>query len=73
MWMLLYNIGKDFGNLGVTIALGGTNLWFIYKIMSNHLAHLAKDLKEVMEKVDAVQKEISPLKERISKIEGILQ
>jgi peptidoglycan hydrolase CwlO-like protein len=73
MFMLAYNILKDFGIIGCIIISSGINGWCFWKLFTNHLKHLDLKLTDVNDTVADIQKEIGPLKERVSKIEGMLE
>lgn len=73
MLRLLYSVIKDFGAFGVGLASIGINGFLFWKLFTNHLKHLAVQIKDVGEDVKRIDKEISPIKERISTIEGILK
>lgn len=72
MLKVAYELIKDFGSLGVGLVQLGVICILFWKLFTNHLKHIAIQIKEVDSKVDDVQKEITPIKERISKIEGML-
>lgn len=72
MLRAIYVIIKDFGVLGAVFASTGINIFLFYKLFTNHLHHLALQIEDVNEKCCDIEKEITPIKERISKIEGML-
>ena len=72
MLRLIYIIIKDYGVLGAVLASMGMNGFLFYKLFCNHLKHLAIQIKDVDSKIDNIGKEITPIKERISKLEGML-
>lgn len=72
MLRIFYDMIKDFGTFGAVLASTGINIFLFYKLFTNHLKHLADQITEVDDKVNKVQCELSPIKERISKIEGML-
>lgn len=70
----LYQIFKDFG-------FGFTGwaiiVWLLWKIGTNHLAHIAKDIKvigvdvkDLSAKLDVTNEKVNSLAERTAKIEG---
>jgi len=73
MLKVLYELIKDFGTLGAVIGFGGTNLYFIWKIATNHLHHIAKDIKEAKDSIKNLESDMSKVKERVSKIEGKIE
>lgn len=73
MLSIIYNIIKDYGTFGAVISSTGINIYLFYKLFTNHLKHLADNISNVNNKITDIQKEISPLKERVSKIEGMLE
>ena len=75
--MLLYGIFKDFG---VGLCEFGIIVWLLYKIVYNHLAHIAidikligKDVKELNNKLISTNEKVSSLAERTAKLEGEIQ
>ena len=76
MWEIniVLSIFKEFG---LVIGLGGVVIFLLWKIMTNHLAHIAGDIKGVAEGVKAIAIDVKEIKgdmakdrERIAKIEG---
>lgn len=66
-----------FKEFGVFIGLGGIIIFLLWKIMTNHLAHIAIDIKDVAEGVKAISVDVKGIKsdmvedrERIAKLEG---
>ena len=72
MLKVAYEIIRDFGSLGIGIVQLGVICLLFWKLFTNHLKHITIQIQEVDSKVHDVQKEITPIKERISKIEGML-
>lgn len=70
MWMLIYNILKDFGAFGIGIVQFGVILYGGYKLFTNHLHHLQKGINESNKELKVVKEEVMNLKERVSRIEG---
>ena len=46
--------------------------YLLYKIMTNHLKHIADDIKSVLCKLTGVEKKLDCTVERVAKIEGKL-
>ena len=71
--VIFYNLLKEIGTpvIGLIIIFGlitiGSLLW---KIMNNHLAHLASDVKEVLGKVTGLEQGFVGIKERVAFLEG---
>lgn len=72
MLRVLYSLIKDFGTLGAVLASIVLNGFLFYKLFTNHLAHLAKDVKDVKNTVEGLESDMDATKQRVSKIEGIL-
>ena len=72
MLRMIYMLIKDYGTFGAILASMGMNGFLFYKLFTNHLKHLVLDVQEVSNKVEKLGEEIIPIKERISKIEGML-
>lgn len=72
MLRLLYSLLRDFGTLGAVIGFGITNFYWIYKIATNHLSHIANDIKDQGDNIKEIQKELASNTNRISNIEGKL-
>ena len=63
---VLDKYGMDTVQIGVIVFFG-------WKIMTNHLAHLRKSLEDVCQKLDIHETSLNRLTERIAKIEGKLE
>jgi len=73
MWMMTYNMIKDFGALGVGVVQFIVIIYFGYKLFTNHLKHLKDKLNENIFETKCIKKSIVNIKERVSKIEGKLE
>lgn len=79
MWEIniVLSVFKEFG---LAIGLGSIIIFLLWKIMTNHLAHIALDVKEVVNGVNNIQSEVKDMRkdmsldrERIAKLEGKLE
>jgi len=79
MWEIniVLSVFKEFG---LAIGLGSIIIFLLWKIMTNHLAHIAIDIKDMATDVKAVRSEVGEIKcdmaqdrERIAKIEGKIE
>ena len=51
MLSFLYGLCKDFGTIGAVFASIGINCFLFWKLFTNHLKHLANDVKDVKDTV----------------------
>lgn len=72
MIKVAYEIVKDFGALGVGIVQLGVIIVLFWKLFTNHLRHLGSKIDDNIRETKGVKKEVTNLKERISKVEGKL-
>lgn len=72
MLRVFYMLIRDYGTFGAVLVSIGINGFLFWKLFSNHLKHISVQITELDVKVDKIDKEITPIKERISKIEGML-
>jgi len=47
--------------------------YLLWKIMTNHLKHIADDIKSVLSKIIGLEKKLDSTVERVAKIEGNLK
>jgi len=66
----LLMIADKYGLDIAQLALIGFGFW---KIASNHLKHLASDVKNLINRVEKIDLDVVNVKERVSKIEGKLE
>jgi len=73
----LFYLMRIFKDNGILITLGLANLTIIcygfWKLFTNHLAHIQKDIQENGKKIETMDKDVSNLGQRISKVEGKLE
>lgn len=68
MPMLFFNLLKDFG---VEVAGFAVICFLLWKIMANHLTHIATDIKNVLSKVDTIDEKLNKTIERVAILEGM--
>lgn len=73
MLRVFYMLIKDYGTFGAVLVSIGINGFLFWKLFTNHLRHMSVQIAKVDEKVDKINGEISPIKERVSKLEGMLE
>ena len=73
----IFSIGKSFG---WSVAQFVVIIFLLWKIATNHLAHIAADIKEIAKELKGVATEVKDIKtqtashgERIAKLEGKLE
>ena len=69
MGRVLYSIFADYGLDAVQL---GVICWFAWKLLTNHFAHLTKDLQELKEGQNKINTKLDNHSERISLVEGKL-
>ena len=70
---LIFNILKELGIPVVAIVLmGGVGAtgYFVWKIMTNHLRHIAIDIKEVLAKIGVLDEKVDKIDNRVNWLEG---
>ena len=66
----LLTLADKYGLDIAQLALIGFGFW---KLATNHLKHMADDIKGISTKIQVVEKDIGNIKERVSKIEGKIE
>lgn len=73
MWRLLPVILEKYGFLAFGLSVNiGVTIYCFYKLFTNHLAHIAEDIKENKKEIKSVGRKVTNLSGRVSKIEGKL-
>lgn len=62
---LLYTVAKDFGALSVGMLSLLVNIWFIWKLFTNHLHHIQLGIDENKENISLLTEKMSMIEKDV--------